>query len=194
MTSLIYYWNNTMRIIVLHGDDTQKSYARLQVFVDEAKKRGWKITDFSIDEVENQSLFGEECFYILKDYKQLDKKVAEKLKKYAGNLIVYTAGSHPAIHLKMLNPDKVEKFELPQLLWKFLDNMTVKGLHELLKTQAVEYVLAMMAWKLKQKYMRNPTSGVGLMISELAEIDVKAKTGKADLLLSLDLLLLKQLQ
>ena len=32
------------------------------------------------------------------------------------------------------------------------------------------------------------------MISELAEIDVKAKTGKADLLLSIDLLLIKRLK
>lgn len=180
-----------MRIIVLHGDDTQKSYERLMVFINEAKKRSWKITEFSIEEIENQSLFGEECFYILKDYKLLDKKTIEKIKKYNGNLIVYTAGSHPAIHLKMLNSDKTEKFELPQLLWKFLDNMTVKGLHELTKTQAVEYVLAMMAWKFKQNYLKNPTPNSSLLISRLAQIDIKSKTGKADLLLSLDVFLLK---
>lgn len=182
-----------MKLIVLHGNDTQKSYERLTVFTNEAKKRGWKITDFSMQEVENQSLFGEECFYILKDYKLLDKKTVEKLKRYSGNLIVYTAGSHPAVHLKMLNPDKVEKFELPQLLWKFLDNMTVKGLHELIKTQAIEYVLAMIAWKLKQNYLKNQSEKNKKLISELAEIDVNAKTGKANLLLSLDLWLSKSL-
>lgn len=183
-----------MRIIVLHGDDVDRSYKRLQVFVDEAKKRNWKITDYNFDEITNQSLFGEECFYILKDYKLLDKETIKKLKRYSGNLIVYTTGLHPAVHLKMLNADKTEKFELPILLWKFLDNMTVSGLHELIKTQAIEYILAMIAWKLKDKYRRNPTPEVGSMISELAEIDVKSKTGKADLLLSLDLLLTKRLQ
>lgn len=182
-----------MKLIVLHGDDTQKSYDRLSVFIDEAKKRGWKITDFSIDEVENQSLFGEECFYVLHDHKILDKKLVEKLKKYSGNLIIYNTGKIPAPTLKNLNADKTELFELPQLLWKFLDNMTVKGLHELLKTQAVEYVLAMIAWKFKQNYIKNPSEKNAKLISELAEIDVKAKTGKADLLLSLDILLSKNL-
>ena len=117
-----------MQIIILHGDDTIKSYERLTKFTAEAKKRGWKVTDFSMEEIENQSLFGEECFYILKDYKILTKKIIKRLGKYSGNLIVYTAGCHPAIHLKMLNPNKVEKFELPQLLWKFLENFDMNYL------------------------------------------------------------------
>lgn len=182
-----------MRIIVLHGDDTQKSYERLTVFINEAKKRNWKITDFSIEEIENQSLFDEESFYILKDYKLLDKKMLKKLKKYSGNLIIYNTGKIPAPTLKNLNADKTELFELPQLLWKFLDNMTITNFHELIKTQPVEYVLAMMAWKFKQNYLKNPSSRNAELISELAEIDVKSKTGKADLLLSLDLFLLKRL-
>ncbi len=183
-----------MRIIVLHGNDTIKSYDRLTVFINEAKKRNWKISDYNFDEISNQSLFGEECFYLLHDYKVLDKKTIEKLKMFSGNLIVYTAGLHLAVHLKMLNPDKVEKFELPILLWKFLGNMTIKGLHELLKTQAPEYIMAMIAWKFKQNYLKNPSERNAKLISDLAEIDIKSKIGKANLLLSLDLLLLKQLQ
>jgi len=182
-----------MRIIVLHGDDTEKSYSRLTTFEKEAKKRGWKITDFNFDEIVNQSLFDEESFYILKDYKVLDKKLIEKLKKYSGNLIIYNTGKIPVPTLKNLYADKTELFELPQLLWKFLDNMTVIGFHELLKTQAVEYILAMMAWKFKQNYIKNPSDKNRDLITKLAEIDVKSKTGKADLLLSLDILLLKNL-
>lgn len=183
-----------MKIIVLHGDDTQRSYERLMIFVNEAKKRNWKITEFSLEEVENQSLFGEERFYVLHDYKLLDKKTLQKLKKYSGNLVVYTAGLHPAISLKALNADKVEKFELPQLLWKFLDNMTITGFHKLLETQAPEYLLAMIAWKFKQNYLKNPSVKNSNLVSELAEIDVNSKTGNRDLLLSLDLLIIKQLQ
>lgn len=180
-----------MKIIVLHGDDSQKSYDRLTIFINEAKKRGWKVTDFSLEEITNQTLFGEESFFILKDYKVLDKKTIERLKKYSGNLIVYTAGFNPAMFLKLLPSDaKIEKFELPQLLWKFLDNMTVSGLHELIKTQPIEYVLAMIAWKFKQNYLKNPSEKNVNLISKLAEIDVKSKTGKTDLLLSLDLLLI----
>lgn len=183
-----------MQIIVLHGNDTLKSYDRLQKFVKEAKRRSWRITDYNFDEITNQNLFAEECFYILKDYKLLDKKKLEKLKKYSGNLIVYHNAKIPSPSLKNLNADKSELFELPELLWKFLDNMTIADFHELLKTQPVEYILAMIAWKLKSKYIRNPTKEVAQMISELAEIDVKSKTGKTDLLLSLDLFIVKHLQ
>lgn len=182
-----------MKIIVLHGDDTQKSYERLMVFINEAKKRNWKITDYSLQEVENQSLFDEESFYILNDYKVLDKKLVEKLKKYTGNLIIYNAGKIPAPTLKNLSADKTELFELPQLLWKFLDNMTIIGFHELLETQAAEYILAMMSWKFKQSYLRNPSEKNAKLISELAEIDVNSKTGKVDLIQAIDLLLVKKL-
>ncbi len=180
-----------MKIIILHGDDTINSYKRLTKFIDEAKKRGWDIINDKIEDT--PSLFGTEKLIIVRDYKIIGKKELNLIKKIPGTLVIYTTGLHPAVSLKMINPDKTEKFELPQLLWKFLDNMTIKNFHELLKTQPVEYILAMMAWKLKQKYLRNPTPEVIQMISELAEIDVKAKTGKADLLLSIDLLLIKRL-
>lgn len=189
-----------MKIIVLHGNDTNKSYTRLQKFVGEAKKRSWKITDFSLQEVENQSLFGEEAFYVLKDYKLLDKNTAEKLKKYAGNLVVYHNAKIPAPTLKNLNADKKssnfveELFELPQMLWKFLDNITVKGLHEITETQPIEYIFAMIAWKLKQNYLKNPTPHSSLLISRLAEIDIKSKTTDAKLSVLLDYFVAKHLQ
>ena len=180
-----------MKIIVLHGTDTEKSYARLTKFITVAKKRGWEIVNDKIEDT--PSLFGTEKLIIIRDYKLIGKKELNLIKKLPGTLVVYIAGSHPAIALKMLNPDKTEKYELPILLWKFLDNMTIKGFHELLKTNAVEYIFAMIAWKLKKRYQTNPTPGVGLLISELAEIDVKSKTSKVDLKLALDLFILKRL-
>ncbi|MDP3917719.1 MAG: hypothetical protein Q8Q30_00900 [Candidatus Woesebacteria bacterium] len=187
-----------MQIIILHGNDTVKSYERLTKFINEAKKRGWDIVNDKIEDT--PSLFGTEKLIIVRDYKQsLAGSAGKIIKKIPGTLVIYSQNKIPAATLKSLNPDKnstnfvVEKFELPVLLWKFLDNMTVSGLHELIKTQPEEYILAMMAWKLKQSYRTNPTPGVGLMISELAEIDVKSKTSKADLLLSLDLLLSKKI-
>lgn len=183
-----------MKLIVLHGNDTNKSYARLQKFIDEAKKRSWKITDFSLQEVENQSLFGEECFYLLYDYKLLDKKTVEKLNKYSGNLIVYNTGIIPAPTLKSLNADKTELFELPQMLWKFLDKITIRGLHEIIKTQPIEYVFAMIAWKFKQNYIKNPSEKNSKLINELAGIDVKSKTSDVKLLTLLDLFIAKHLE
>ena len=89
-----------MQIIVLHGDDTIKSYERLTKFIVEAKKRQWQITDYSLQEVENQSLFDGNKFYVLHDYKLLDKKTIDRLKKFSGNLIIHTAGFHPVSSLK----------------------------------------------------------------------------------------------
>lgn len=182
-----------MKIIVLHGDDTVKLYERLIRFTDEAKKRNWEITDYSFDTVTNQSLFGEEKFFILKDYKQLEKKEIEKLNSYSGNLIIYNEGKIPAPTLKLFNATKVELFELPQLMWKFLDNMTVQGLHELIKTQPVESLIGLIAWKFKQNYLRSPSEKNAKLISELAEIDVNSKTGKVDLIQAIDILLVKNL-
>lgn len=183
-----------MKVIVLHGNDTNKSYERLTKFTDEAKKRGWKVTDFSLNEVENQSLFNEECFYVLHDYKILDKKTVSKLKNYSGNLIVYNNSKIPAPTLKNLEAEKVELFELPQILWKFLDNITVSGLHEITKTEPVEYIFAMIAWKLKQNYIKNPNEKNGNLISELSKIDVKSKTSNIDLTTLLDLFIAKHLE
>ena len=187
-----------MKVIILHGNDTVKSYERLSKFIVEAKSRGWRVSDYSLQNIENASLFGEECFYILRDYKQIlassTGKLLDKLEKYSGNLIVYHEGKIPALALKSLKPSKVELFELPQMLWKFLDHITVDGLHNIIKTQAVEYIFAMIAWKFKQNYIRNPNEKNADLIKKLAEIDVKSKTRKADLLLSLDLLLVKRLQ
>lgn len=182
-----------MKLIVLHGNDSQKSYDRLQKFISEAKRRSWKITEFSLQEIENQNLFGEECFYVLDDWKLLDVKLLEKLKKYSGNLVIYSKSTIPAPSLKKINPDTVEKFELPIKIWKFLDNITVKSLKEIVKTEAVEYVFAMIAWKLKQKYLKDPNYKNAKAIEELALIDIKSKTSNANLLTLLDVFVAKHL-
>ncbi|MFZ3301312.1 MAG: hypothetical protein WA152_01205 [Microgenomates group bacterium] len=183
-----------MKTIILHGNDTNKSYNRLQKFIDEAKKRSWKVTDFSMQEIENQNLFGEECFYVLHDYKILDKKTLLKLKNYNGNLVVYSNSKIPAPTLKNLNADKTELFELPQMLWKFLDNITVKSLHEITETQPLEYIFSMIAWKLKQNYIKNPSEKNADLITELAKIDIKSKTTDAKLSVLLDYFVVKHLQ
>lgn len=182
-----------MKLIVLHGNDSQKSYERLQKFISEAKRRSWKVTDFSLDAIENQNLFAEECFYILNDWKVLDNKTLDKLKKYSGNLVIYSKSTIASTSLKKINPDTVEKFELPIKIWKFLDNITVKSLNEIVKTEAVEYVFAMIAWKLKQKYLKDPSPKNAKAIEELALIDIKSKTIKVKLLTLLDVFVTKHL-
>lgn len=181
-----------MQTIVLHGNDTTKSYERLTKFINVAKKRGWDIVSDKIEDT--PSLFGVEKLIIIRDYKIIGKTELTLISKIPGTLVIYHQSKIPAPQLKGLKPDTVELFELPELLWKFLDNMTINGFHELLKTQAPEYLMAMISWKLKQRYLKNPSEKTGKAILELAEIDIKSKTGKADLVLSIDLLLTKSLK
>lgn len=174
-----------MKIIILQGSDINKSYERLTKFIDVAKKRSWEIIydDLGV----TQSLFGNEKLIIIRDLKLITAKNLEILNKLEGNLVIYSEKKVPVTITKLLPKDtKTENFDLPILLWKFLDNMTVKGLHQIVESQAVEYIFAMIVWKIKKI---RPD-----LISKLAEIDYQVKTGKADLLLSLDLFIAKELK
>ena len=172
-----------MKTIVLHGTDRDKLYKRLIVFMNEAKKRGWEISENS--EV-TPSLFGAEKFVVSRDYHK-------KINKFEGTLVIYNEGTIPASAVKELNADKVEKFDLPIQIWSFLNKITVKGLHEIIKTEAIEYIFSMIAWKLKQNYTKNQSERNAKLINELAEIDIKAKTGKGNLITLLDLFITKNL-
>jgi len=181
-----------MKIIVLHGSDSYKSYSRLTKFIKEAKKRNWEIVNDKIEDT--YSLFGIEKLIIIRDYKLLGKSEFNLINKISGYLVIFHKDFLPQTFLKTLPPEtKIEKYELPMILWKFLDSWDIKLFHKLLEKNAIEYIFAMVAWKLKQKYIKNPSIENGKLISTLAEIDIKAKTGKIDLKLALDLFLLKRL-
>lgn len=211
-----------MKIIILHGNNILKSYERFTKFTKEAKNRGWEITDYSLDSIANQSLFGSERFYTLKDYKILTKKDISNLTKYDGNLIIYHEGNVPALFIKTLPKDtKIEKFELPRLVFKFADsfyptnaNTCLKLLHELSTNEPIELTFFWLTrhlrdlywvkvgnpgypdWRLaKLKSQSNKFSNELLkeIINDLSKIDVKVKTSKANLKDSLDLLIVKKL-
>lgn len=224
-----------MKIIVLHGEDLVKSYGRLLKFIETAKARSWEVV--YVDELPQTlqeiltgaSLFGAERFFILKDVKRLAKKELDWLKKkYAdltGNLVIYHEGVLSQTFLKSLPKDtKVELFDLPKLIWKFLDDLypgnsqkTVKEFHEIIERDAAEFVFTLIArhfrdlywvkvepaslpyqsWRVgKLKKQANNFSIYQLkdFITELSKIDIEVKTGKNDLVSALDLLLIKQLE
>lgn len=159
-----------MKIIILHGDDTGKSYARLKKFIDVARSRSWEVaymdeSDQGLEEIlSSPSLFGNERFFILKNVKRLGKKESAWLnKKYtrlSGNLIVYNEGTLNASALKSFPKEtKIEEFKLPVLLWNFLDNLipgrgdfSVKTLHKILEKSPVEFVFSIIARHLKDLY------------------------------------------
>lgn len=212
-----------MKIIVLHGDDSVKSYERLTKFIDSAKKRGWEIIT---DEFPNTpSLFGLDRLIIYRDYKLLSKQDIKNFDKFDGTLVVYHDSELPQTFLKQMPTDfKMEKFELPKILFVFLESFypgnadrALRLFHDLLKNTVAELISFMLARHLKDLYWIkvDPKSSqfpawragklisqaskfkdgkLELIINKLAEIDIKVKSSKADLTTSLDLLMVKQLK
>jgi len=207
-----------MKIFVIHGDDTLASYARLTKFTHEAKRRNWEISDYSIEAVTTPNLFGKERFFVLKDYKRLTKSDIRILSNYSGNLVVYFEGELPSSFLNSLPKDaKKELFELPKIIFKFLESFSLKLFHQLLETQPPELVFSMLSkhlrdvywvkvdskgsnfpsWKLgklKSQASKFSEQELRRIIESLSDIDYEAKTGKADLVTALDLLIIKNLQ
>ena len=206
-----------MKLIILHGDYVIKSYERLEKFISTARNRGWEISDYDNETICNQSLFAVERFVVLRDYKTLNKRDILRLDKYPGTLIIYHEGNIPRAFLKTLTNPVIEEFKLPKIIWNFLDHISIKLFHEVIKTEPVEFVFSVLAkrfrdlywvkvspnnlpyqnWqisKLKKQSEIYTTSRVEQIIGELAEIDIKVKTSKANLISSLDFLLLTKLE
>jgi len=206
-----------MKFIILHGDNTPKLYERLTKFIETAKKRGWDITNNEINQT--PSLFNKETLTIYRKYNLLSpKKDIPNILKASGTLVIYHEGHIPQLFLKELPKDtKIEEFKLPKIIWNFLDNISVKLLHEVIKTEPIEFVFSVLAkrfrdiywvktsedtlpyqpWqigKLKRQSQKYTTREVVQIINKLADIDVKVKTGKADLISELDLMLIKSLE
>jgi len=224
-----------VKIIILHGDDTVKSFERLKKFIDVAKSRSYEINYLDesslsfIENLESTSLFGDERFFILRDVKKISKKDFEWLgKKYAdlsGTLIVYSENVLSVTAIKSFSKDsKIEEFKLPVLLWNFLDGMeignsqkTLQTFHKIIEKEPVEFVFTLIAKRLRDLYwikidpktaqfqswqiskMKKQLESFSvdqlkICIEELAQIDIKVKTSKADLISELDLFIIKQLK
>ncbi len=182
-----------MNLIVLHGTDRRRLYERLTAFINEAKKRGWEVVNDKVEDT--PSLFSLEKLIILRDYKKIGKKELNILKNRVGTAVIYWEGKIPAAFLKNLAKNtKIEKYDLPFEIWKFLQNINLKSFNEIIKKEPLEYVFAMIFWKMKQKYLSGFDPKYAQIISKLAEIDAKSKTGEADLETELDLLIAKELK
>ncbi len=159
-----------MKIIVLHGEDTEKSYKRLKKFIETAKGRNWEIIDFDNkslsfqESLSGSSLFGNERFFVLRDIKTLGKKELTWLnKKYtdlSGNLTIYHEGVLGVAILKSLPKDiKIEEYKLPKLLWNFLDHIypgnvekVLSEFHQIIEKDAPEFIFTLIAKLFRDLY------------------------------------------
>lgn len=158
-----------MKLLVLHGDDQVKLYARFQKFIETAKSRYWEIAYLdavpSIKEsLSAASLFGAERFFVLRDIKRLGKSEIEWLKKHApeieGNLVIYHEGYAPVALTKGITTDvKIEEFKLPKIIFSLMDMIRpgnsvqiIKTLHKIVETEPVEFVFVLIAKLMRDLY------------------------------------------
>ncbi len=226
----------TMKVILLHGDHTLDSYNRLKKFTDVVKKRNWQVVRISPkdslslpEKLSGTSLFQEKQFYIIQDLKKFGIKdfswLKKNIKNLSGNLVIYYQGTIPKTLLKNLpQPDKIEEFKLPRLIFKFLESFYPKNgknclklLHQVVKTEPVEFVFSLLASYLRDVYLAKidkkslayPSWRVSKLsrqaerfskkeleniISFLAEEDFKIKTSQAKIMDSLDFIIASELE
>lgn len=160
-----------MKILIIHGDYTVKSYDRLQEIANDSKKKGWEVERISVKEtlslpekITTQSLFGNKSFYVVDEFNSIKKADLDWLKKkndgLEGFLVLYSAGT---VGKRILNKlpygYKVEEFKLPKKIWKFLESFypdnakaSLSLLREVVDTEPTELVFALLARQLRDLY------------------------------------------
>ena len=159
-----------MKLIVVHGDNREKIDKRIGIFINAAKNRSYRIE--RINPVKDQKLesvltfeplFKEKLFVVISNSTRLKKKDIHLItakKDLDATLVLYNYKTLSKTFLKSLkNIDKDEHYEIPKLLFKFLESFypgnyqnCIELLHELVKDEPVEMVFAMLARHLRDLY------------------------------------------
>lgn len=159
-----------MKIVILHGEHTLKSYERLQKYLSVAKRKSWEVSVVA-DDKENlrevlvgESLFTKDRLVVIEDTKLLTSDFLKWLKKNSDgistNLVIYHKGVMHQRTIKALpKVEKVEEFKLTKLIWSFLDSFfpgnaknVYKLFHEAIKTDPPEFIFAMLVRHIRDIY------------------------------------------
>lgn len=158
-----------MKIIVVHGDRVEESRARLQKFIDTARRRSWEVVKIAGDKesfreaISAGNLFGDTRLFILENPLRVAKPEMKWFRENPpedGTLVIYNDKVLSKTYLNSLpNIDKIESFMLPKAIWKFLDSFhpgnskaTLSLFHQTIESEAVEFVFAMLARHLRDLY------------------------------------------
>jgi len=219
-----------MRISLIHGEDNTKAYSRFRELVDQSKGRNFEIIPIlDPKNIVSQSLFEDKTIFVLEKPNKIKptswKWLAKNPSKYNSNLLIYYDGNTPALITKNLPKDsKVEKFDLPKIIFQFLDSfypgnskISLKLLNELTKNEPIELIFHLLGVRMRELYwakvspetlnfpswrktkLINQASQytictIQYIIRRLAKIDIKSKTSDLNLKSMLDMLILKSLK
>ena len=222
-----------MKIVLIHGDNRPKVQERVRTIVDGVRKKGWKIArvnkDANLAETfMSNTLLPESKLCIFEGVSNLKKEQVEWLKENAmnidGSFLIVHNGDAPKKILQPIAKQLTEEyFTFPKILFKYLETIApgkapnaLKIFHELVETESVELVSAMMGrhfrdlywvkidpdtvelpgWRVKKLTAQANTFTVEKLervMEQLASADYASKSGGVSLLTSLDLLLMREL-
>jgi DNA polymerase III delta subunit len=225
-----------MKIVVVYGEDEARARARYHQIIQGVKKKEWEVVsltskgNFSLAEkLTSTSLFSDRVLYTLENLNKLAlselKWLAKNSDNYEGSLLIFHKGNiPPATRAAFPKSAKYEKFEVPQVLFTFLDSFypgnskRALGLfEELLGKEAQELVVAMLARHLRDLYwVMEGASGMNIQswrlgklksqankftkenlrdtIEELSNIDYQSKSGTKNTRFLLELLITEKLE
>src|SRR3989344_8569406 len=163
-----------MGIIVIHGDNINKSFERLSYYKKSAINRKLEIrkitpADNISEKLTSVSLFGNDSLLVIEDIKRTNKKdlkwLKENLNAIDNDLILYEPSQLTRTILNYFPKAKIEEFKLPKLIWKFLDEFypknaknTLKLLHSIIESEAAEPIIGLINWRLLDilTFIKNP--------------------------------------
>jgi DNA polymerase III delta subunit len=136
-----------------------------------AKSRGWEIISLDggavkslPEELSTQSLFKKEMLYILREITKVKKNdlkwLSKNFKDLPGTLVIYQEGNLGKDVTPLLPKEaKREVYELPRLIFNFLDSFypgnissCLKLFHQLIKNEPPEFVFALLGRHLRDLY------------------------------------------
>jgi len=160
-----------MKVVLVHGDDVNKSRKRLLAIVENVKKREWEVNRFSeinkesfLNKFTSGSLFAKNTLYVVENATKISAKDLQWIKKkgevFPGSLLLYMKSQAPARFVKSLpRGTKFEEFTLPKVIFNMLDSIipgnskTFNNLfYELVRRDGQEFVLAVLARYLRDLY------------------------------------------
>ncbi len=218
-----------MRISLIHGENHLLAYEKYRNLIDASKVKGFEIIAIDdIHKIVSQSLFEDKVVFTLEKANKVKlndwKWLAKNAPKYTSNLLIYYEGSAPVTVTRNLPKDaKIEKFDLPKIIFNFLDSFfpgnsknSLKLLNEVVVNEPIELVFHLLSRHLRDLYwvkvsketMQIPSWRIGKLssqaskfpernlketINELAEIDIRSKTSDENLKSLLDIFIIKSL-
>ncbi|MBU0998335.1 hypothetical protein KJ570_02300 [Patescibacteria group bacterium] len=160
-----------MKIYLIHGEYSTKSYEKLKEYIAKAKEKNWKVincgqeTGFSLQEtLSSTDLFNNKKVYILDSPSKLPKKDIDWIninsKGLKGILLLYSNSKIKATIInKFKSIDKKQEFSLPKNIFSFLESFYPKNsvscinlLHQLLIKEKIEFIFYFLSRHVRDLY------------------------------------------